>query len=360
MRTTDALIVTAVLAICAPALAQANDSACAEDWRECAGQPWVDGDRMETPLGSKWWPNPLWGAGDEAGSTNWYLKPEVVLRAISTIQHGRTLKLGHEYSAAMPLYAGREFEVRVDPVPTGGPVGASRNVWNDEMFKAPIGQVGTQFDGLGHLGVKIADGDEGMRWYNGFHAGDLRTSEGGLGKLGTEKLHPIVARGILLDIAAARGVESMKAGEIVTRKDIEAALELQGRKGFEFREGDAILFRTGWEKYWIVDNDTYNDGAPGIGVEVARWVAEDVKAGVTGGDTWPVEAVCPAEGPCDMSRENVFSAHAFLQTRHGIVNQENLKLSELAKKGVYVFAYIYTPVPVTGATGSIGSPIAVW
>jgi hypothetical protein len=61
-----------------------------------------------------------------------------------------------------------------------------------------------------------------------------------------------------------------------------------------------------------------------------------------------------------MSRENVFSAHAFLQTRHGIVNQENLKLSELAKKGVYVFAYIYTPVPVTGATGSIGSPIAVW
>ena len=36
------------------------------------GKAWVDGDCMETPLGEKWWPNPLWGADDQAGSTNWY------------------------------------------------------------------------------------------------------------------------------------------------------------------------------------------------------------------------------------------------------------------------------------------------
>ena len=52
--------------------------------------------------------------------------------------------------------------------------------------------------------------------------------------------------------------------------------------------------------------------------------------------------------------------HAYLQTRHGIVNQENLKLTPLADAGVYQFAYVYTPVPIKGATGSIGSPIAMW
>ena len=45
-----------------------------EDWKACAGKPWVNGTNMETPLGEKWWPNALWGADDQAGSTNWYKK----------------------------------------------------------------------------------------------------------------------------------------------------------------------------------------------------------------------------------------------------------------------------------------------
>ena len=85
----------------------------------------------------------------------------------------------------------------------------------------------------------------------------------------------------------------------------------------------------------------------------ARWVAEDVKAGVTGGDTWPVDAVPNPDPAC------AFCVHQFLQTRHGIVNQENLKLSELAADGVYQFAYVYSPAPIQGATGSMGAPIAM-
>ena len=55
----------------------------ANNWKDCTGKPWADGNVMETPLGSKWWPHHLWGTGDEAGSTNWYSKPEVVLRALA-------------------------------------------------------------------------------------------------------------------------------------------------------------------------------------------------------------------------------------------------------------------------------------
>lgn len=345
-----ALALVGALAFASPAAAECT----AETWQNCAGKPWVDGTNMETPLGSKWWPNPIWGEGDESGSTNWYTKPEVVMRAMAQVKTGQTFKLGHPYTSKMPLFGARKFTLRIPSAPTGGAFGGNQVMWNDEFLATEIGQVGTQFDGLGHIGVNIGEGGgdkRQMRWYNGFTAQEMITPYG-LTKLGTEKLHPIVARGILLDIAAVRGVDSMEKGEVITMEDVRAALKRQGMEGFEFAEGDAIIFRTGWEKHW--DNPAvYNDGCPGIGMEVARWVAEDVKAGVTGADTWPVDAVPNPDPGC------VFCVHTYLQTRHGIVNQENMKLSELAAAGVYQFAYVYSPVPVAGATGSIGAPIAI-
>ncbi len=344
----------AAAAVGALALSGTASAECTMDnWKGCAGKPWVDGDKMETPLGSKWWPNPMWGAEDEAGSTNWYTKPEVVQRALAQVKTGKVYKLGHPYTSKMPLFGDRKFSLRIPGTPTGGPFGANAIMWNDEFLSTEIGQVGTQFDGLGHIGVRVgAPGDKGqMRWYNGFTAAEMGGAYG-LKRLGTEKLHPIVARGILLDIAAVRGVDSMKAGEVITMDDVRAALKKQGMEGFEFKEGDAILFRTGWEMHWG-DPATYNAGCPGIGMEVARWVAEEVKAGVTGGDTWPVDAVPNPDPAC------VFCVHTYLQTRHGIVNQENMKLSELAADGVYQFAYMYSPAPVAGATGSIGAPVAI-
>ena len=37
-----------------------------------------------------------------------------------------------------------------------------------------------------------------------------------------------------------------------------------------------------------------------------------------------------------------------------------MKLSEAAAAGLYQFAYFYSPVPVKGATGSIGAPVAIY
>lgn len=261
----------------------------------------------------------------------------------------------------MPLFGARNFSLRMPGTPTGGPFGSNVLMYNDEFLATEIGQVGTQFDGLGHIGVQIgAAGDKSeMRWYNGNSAAEMG-SPYGLQQLGTEKLHPIVARGILLDIAGARGVESMEAGQVITMADVENALERQGMAGFEFAEGDAILFRTGWEKYWIVDNAKYNNGCPGIGMEVARWLAEEVRAGLSGADTWPVEAVAGVGTPNEVPEGCVFCVHGYLQTRHGIVNQENLRLAELADAGVYTFAYMFSPLPIAGATGSPGAPIALY
>jgi kynurenine formamidase len=334
---------------------------CTKNWKDCAGQPWVDGSNMETPLGSKWWPHPIWGAGDEKGSTNWYEKPEVVLRALAMVKQGKTMKIGQIYDSKMPTFGERKFVLRIPGAPTGGPFGAAQLMYNDEFLATEIGQVGTQFDGLGHIGIAIGDPADkaNMRWYNGATGAEMLDTYG-LKKNGVEKLNPIVARGVLLDIAAARGVEAMEAGQVVTKQDVLNALKKQGMESFQFAPGDAVLFRTGWDKYWVTDNAKFNNGEPGIGMEVARWLAEEIQAGVTGHDGWAGDAV-PGQGtPNEVPAGCIFCVHAFLQTRHGIVNQENLNLTPLAQAGVYQFAYIYTPVPIRGATGSIGSPVVLY
>lgn len=344
-----------VLSACALSLSlTASAHADCEAFRHLDGKAWVDGSCLETPLGERWWPHPLWGADDQAGSTNWYLRPEVVQRALSQIKEGRAQKIGQEYSAEMPLFGDRSFALRIPGAPTGSVPGANQPVWNDEFLATEISQVGTQFDGLGHIGVRVgAAGDKTeIRFYNGRTALEIMGAYGLLA-LGAEHLHPIVARGVLIDVAAARGVESLEAGDEIMLADVRKALERQGMADFTLQPGDAVLFRTGWEEHWVTNNEKYNSGAPGIGMEVARWLA-DSHVGVTGADTWPVEVVPNPDPDCS------FCVHTFMQARHGIVNQENLTLRSLAEAGVYQFAYFFTPAPIRGATGSIGSPTVMW
>ncbi len=81
-------VVSGVLAasafLAAPAWAECSD----KTWKDCAGKPWVVG-QPETPIGEVWWPNKQWGADDEAGSTNWFTKPEVVKRGLAEVTDGK-------------------------------------------------------------------------------------------------------------------------------------------------------------------------------------------------------------------------------------------------------------------------------
>ena len=62
-------LISAAFAVAAGFAVATAHAACVDDWNECAGKPWVDGDVMDTPMGSIWWPHPIWGEGDQAGST---------------------------------------------------------------------------------------------------------------------------------------------------------------------------------------------------------------------------------------------------------------------------------------------------
>ena len=112
----------------------------------------------DTPLGPKWWPS-KWGPQDEAGASN-LITPAKVLEAAKLIKTGKIYELGRMYESAMPLFGSRVFALRIPGTPTGGPFGKNKLVFHDEFVSTEIGQVGTQFDGLGHIGcITGKDGD---------------------------------------------------------------------------------------------------------------------------------------------------------------------------------------------------------
>lgn len=298
----------------------------------------------------QWWPS-IWGSGDEAGASNW-ITNEKVMEAARLIETGDIYELGRPYETGMPLFGQRTYSLVIPGAPTGGPFSGGL-VYHDEFVVGEIGQVGTQFDGLGHIGI-VHNGSSGsqndIRFYNGFTATEIAGAYG-LQKLGIEKIRPIFTTGILIDVAGYKG-GMMEVGEEISMADVRGALNRQRMSLDDVGQGDVVLFNTGWGALWMVDNELYNAGAPGIGMEVARWLA-DQRITLVGSDTWPVEVV-PSADP-----EETFPAHKYLIARNGILFHENLYLAKLAQDEVYRFAYIFVRVPFKGGTGSPGSPVAV-
>ena len=285
-----------------------------------------------------------WGSEDERGAAN-RMTPAKVLEAKQLIREGRIYELGRVYEAGMPLFPGRHYSLTIPGSPTGGPIGKNKVVYHDEMVSGQIGQVGTQFDGLGHVGNRVEGEDV---FYNGFKRSEFGTS-GGLERLGVEKAGVFVTRGVLIDVAAYKGMERLPVGTVITAEDLQGALK---RQSMELTEGDVALIHTGHGTLWMVDNEEYNRGAPGIGLDAARWLASQ-KITMTGADTLSIEVI-PFE-----DAEVAFPVHQELLVRHGIYNLENLDLSALAEDGLYEFAFMFAPVKFKGATGSPGNPIAI-
>lgn len=301
------------------------------------------GGNQETPVGPAWWPSE-WGKDDQRGALN-RITSSKVLEAISLIKEGKIYQLGRVYEPGMPLFGDRHYSLTIPGVPSGMVEAENQIIWNDEIFSGEIGQVGTQFDGLGHIGVRVNGED---RFYNGFKLEDFGDSYG-LKKLGVENVGVFLTRGVLLDVAAYKGVDRLEVGYVITVKDIKGTLKMQD---ILIKEGDVVLFRTGHGNLWMIDNEAYNSGVPGPGLQAAKWLIKK-KIVMVGGDSWAVEAV-PGE---DENRP--FEVHQWLIAKNGIHIIENLNLDELSRNSIYEFAFFFAPVPLKGATGSPGNPIAV-
>jgi kynurenine formamidase len=299
-------------------------------------------EQPETPIGPRWWPS-RWGAEDQRGAAN-HMGPLATLSAARLVRTGQVCQLGRIYESAMPNFPHRSFRYSI---PTPEPVaGENRRVGREDFFAGTIGQVGTQLDGLGHVGVRLDDGDT---FYNGVRSSEM-DDPAGLRRLGVEHVGVFFTRGVLIDVAASRGVERLPHGFAITGAVLQAALT---RQGVALSPGDAVLIRTGHGRLWLVDNDAYNAGEPGLDLDGARWlIARDPC--LVGSDNWGIEAHPPA----DPARP--IEVHQWMITRHGIYFLENLDLEALAADHRYEFAFVFAPLRWKGGVGSPGNPIAVW
>jgi kynurenine formamidase len=286
---------------------------------------------------ANWYPS-RWGAADQRGAAN-RITPAKVLEAKNLIVKGTVYQLGHVYESGMPMFGTRHFSLRIPQA--FGPQGTNKTLYHDELVSGEIGQVGTQFDGLGHLGVEDV-------FYNGNRRQDFAKAEG-LTKLGIENVGAIVTRGVLIDVAAYKNVPRLQGGYEVTAADVQGALK---RQKVELRPGDVALLHTGWGSLWMKDNAAFTRNAPGIGLGAGQYLA-DRQITIAAADTWSVEVV-PNPDP-----KLAFPVHQLLLAKNGIYIFENLITEELARDRVYEFAFIFTPLRLKGATGSPGNPIAI-
>lgn len=302
------------------------------------------------PDGQKpWWPS-RYGQDDQVGTLN-EITSEVVRAAASLVRTGTIVDLGRVLDEDTPKFPGRYWHQTVDASPyftnprradaVGKGWGKNQINWITEI-QAGTFQVGTQLDSIGHIQI-------GDRFYNGWTTRQV-VEPWGLNRFGMETVPPIVTRGVLIDVAAARGVPRLNIGYVITLADVQEALT---RQGIEVKPGDAVLFHTGWGGLWGKDNTEFLSGEPGPGMEVVNWLYEQ-RVAITGADTWSFGPV-PGE-----DKERPFLIPQTLYVKMGLFGLENLATEELARRNVYEFLFVLTHAKTRGSTAAVIAPAAVY
>ncbi|WP_033312160.1 cyclase family protein [Streptomyces iakyrus] len=288
-----------------------------------------------------------WGADDEIGTLN-LITDEVVRQAAATVRTGRRVPL------ALPL---QQDGVQTGMIPGRvNPLHAMVQI-NQEIFGpgtvacsddvVTMGlQAATHWDALPHV-------SHSGRLYNGRSAHTV-TAHGGAGFSGIGTVRHVVSRGVLLDVARARGTDRLDGGYAVTPEDLDAAEELAGTR---VRAGDIVLVRTGQIQACLAgDRHGYAYPSPGLSIRTPEWFhARDVAA--VANDTLTFEVFPPEV------EDLWLPVHALDLVEMGMPQGQNWNLEKLStacgEAGRYAFLLTATPEPFTGATGSPVAPVAV-
>ncbi|MFC5950430.1 cyclase family protein [Pseudonocardia lutea] len=300
-----------------------------------------------------------WGADDERGAAN-LLTPDVVLAAVSSVRQGRVLPLAQPISGStsgpgagrVPHLAGRPLPQHFMSVDGGDYAAGARRLQgeiglsDDALVLSPHGTT-THIDALAHMW-------RGDALYNGHPADRVRSY--GATRCGIDKLGPLVARGVLLDVAAHRGIPHLPADTLV---DAALLAEVAGAAEVEPRAGDVVLVRTGWPQVFRGEPARYQDAQPGLDGSGARWLVErDVVA--IGSDNAAVGALDPG---CTFHGTLDEDVHLLTLWRAGVTLIEMMGLEELsaavAEGGRADFLFVAAPLPIEGGTASPLTPLAV-
>jgi kynurenine formamidase len=321
----------------------ASDAPATKKWKKGVGWGWV------------------WGKSDEVGSLN-EMTDASRLAALSLVKKGKVYDLGVLYSRNSYKWPGHspgeiisfrtpEGVKRLRDVPAFADAAGNRAgmAWHSNaMFIND--NIATQINGLGH----VTSGDDN-HWYNGFKEADWGGNFG-VRKCGAETIPPIVARGVLIDVAGLKGVTALPAHYVITIEDVKAALAKQQT---QLRPGDVVLLRTGTLAYWGRDGADHakigeHDSA-GPDLTAIKYLVEQHGSLMIGSDTSGLEVSPAAEGS-----DSPIPVHDYLLIAQGIHIGEFHYLEELARDKAYEFCYVALTNKIAGSTaGFCLRPVAL-
>jgi kynurenine formamidase len=321
------------------------------------------------PAMKKWQPGKgwgwVWGKEDEVGSLN-EMSDVSRLAAIQLIRRGQAYDLGVTYDRTSYKWPGHSpGEIMTFRTPEGvkrqGDVAAVVNDGQKTGWHSCAlfinDNVATQIDGLAH-----ATRGDNNHWYNGFEEGKWG-GDWGPRKCDASSIPPIIARGVLIDVARYKDVDSLPSNYPITVADLEGAL---ARQKTQLRPGDVVLIRTGTLRHW---GDAGGDHAKiqqhdsaGIVLEAAKWLVEQRGAMLIGSDTSGLEWAPAANQTADhhAKYQSFMPTHTYLLIEQGVHIGEFHNLEELSRDQVYEFCYFCTTAKIKGSTAGFAlRPVAM-
>jgi kynurenine formamidase len=323
-----------------------------------------DGGMKKWVKGKGWgW---VWGPTDEVGALN-EMTDASRLAALRLVQQGKAYDLGLAYDRSSYKWPGHSpGEVMSFRSPAGvkgqkdlpftTPEGGNQGgtAWHSNaIFMSD--NVATQIDGLGH----ITHGQDN-HFYNGFKAHEAG-GDFGLRRADVTTIPPIVARGVLVDVAGFKKVDALPSHYEITVEDLEAALQAQN---VDISPGDVVLVRTGTARYWGENGSDHakiseHDSA-GLGLKAAKWLVEQKGALVLGTDTSGLEYVPPGPEDSQAMGGSFNPVHVYLLVDQGVHILEFNNLEQLAADRAYEFAYILSTNAIRGTVaGTALRPVAL-
>jgi kynurenine formamidase len=296
----------------------------------------------------------VWGKDDEVGSLN-AMTPASRAAALALATRGEVYDLGLPYSRRSYKWPGHSpgeiitfrspdgMERMNDP---GNPALASGGTTRWHSCAVFISDnVATQIDGLGHI-TSGAD----HHWYNGFKESEWG-GDWGVRRCDASTIPPIVARGVLIDVAAFKKVDALPGGTTITAQDLKDTLDWEG---VALQPGDVVLVRTGTARFWGEDGADQEAIAAhdtsGPDLAATKWLVEDQGAMLVGSDTSGYEG--PTAEFCQV--------HKYLLVEQGVHIGEFHNLEALSRAKAYVFCYVAAVNPLKGATaGFVLRPLAL-
>ncbi len=302
----------------------------------------------------------VWGKDDEVGALN-AMTNQSRAAALALAGRGDVFDLGMTYSRRSFKWPGHSpgeiitfrspdgIQRMKDPDAPPDEFNSDRVFWHSAALFIND-NVATQIDGLAHI---TAGADN--HWYNGFNE-DRWGGDWGPRKCDVTTIPPIVARGVLIDVAAYKKVAALPAHTIITTDDLKATLAWEG---VSLQPGDVVLVRTGTGRYWGEDGADHqtiaaHDSA-GPDLVATRWLVEDQGVMMVGSDTSGYEVNPPPGHPgC------VIPCHRYLLVDQGVHIGEFHNLEGLSKAKTYEFCYMASINRIKGAVAGFAlRPLAL-